>query len=189
MARNQTAVPARSLSWQAALAKARPVKILLLDVDGVLTDGNLIYSPEGQESKAFNTQDGFGLRLLQEVGLETGVITARTSEAVTRRCANLNMRYTYQGISNKLEAYKDILKQSDCKPFEIAYMGDDWLDLALLTRVGFAAAPANAVEEVQEIAHYTTIQSGGHGAVREICNLILEARGLYQQLLQRYKSR
>jgi 3-deoxy-D-manno-octulosonate 8-phosphate phosphatase (KDO 8-P phosphatase) len=99
------------------------------------------------------------------------------------------MRYIYQGISNKLEAYKDILKQSDCKPFEIAYMGDDWLDLALLTRVGFATAPANAVEEVQEIAHYTTIQSGGHGAVREICNLILEARGLYQQLLQRYKSR
>jgi 3-deoxy-D-manno-octulosonate 8-phosphate phosphatase (KDO 8-P phosphatase) len=189
LARNQSATPVRSTAWQSALSKARPVKILLLDVDGVLTDGSLIYSHEGQESKAFNTQDGFGLRLLQEAGLEIGVITARSSEAVTRRCANLKMRYVYQGVGNKLAAYQDILKASGCKPFEIAYMGDDWLDLALLNRVGFAVAPANCVREVQDTAHYTTEQSGGHGAVREVCNLILEAKGLYQELLQRYISR
>lgn len=189
IARSQPFKPVRSAAWLAALSKARPVKILLLDVDGVLTDGSLIYSHEGQESKAFNTQDGFGLRLLQEAGVELGVITARSSEAVAQRCANLKMRYVYQGAGNKVEAYKEILKQSGCKPFEIAYMGDDWLDLALLTRAGFAAAPANGVREVQEAAHYTTEHSGGHGAVREICDLILEAKGRYQELLQSYMSR
>lgn len=189
MARDQPASPARSAAWQAALAKARPIKILLLDVDGVLTDGSLIFSHEGQESKAFNTQDGFGLRLLQEAGLEIGVITARSSEAVARRCANLKVRYIYQGAGNKLEAYKEILRQSGCKPFEIAYMGDDWLDLVLLTRAGFSAAPANGVREVQDAAHYTTERSGGHGAVREICDLILEAKGRYRELLQSYMSR
>ena len=189
MARDPSTKPIRSAAWQAALAKARPVKILLLDVDGVLTDGSLIYSHEGQESKAFNTQDGFGLRLLQEAGVELGVITARSSEAVARRCANLKMRYVYQGVGNKLEAYKEILAQSGCKPFEIAYMGDDWLDLVLLNRAGFSAAPANGVPEVQAAVHYTTEQSGGHGAVREICNLILEAKGRYQELLQSYISR
>ena len=189
MARDQSAKQIRSAAWQAALSKARPVKILLLDVDGVLTDGTLIYSHEGQESKAFNTQDGFGLRLLQEAGVEIGVITARSSEAVTRRCANLKMRYVYQGVGNKVEAYQEILRESGCKPFEIAYMGDDWLDLALLTRAGFSATPANGVREVQEAVHYTTDQSGGHGAVREICNLILEAKGRYQELLQSYMSR
>ena len=189
MARNQSEKPVRSTAWQAALAKARPIRILLLDVDGVLTDGSLIYSHEGQESKAFNTQDGFGLRLLQEVGLELGVITARSSEAVARRCANLKMRYVYQGSGNKLDAYKKIMELSGCKPFEIGYMGDDWLDLVLLTRAGFSAAPANAVREVQKTVHYTTENSGGHGAVREICDLILEAKGRYQELLQNYMSR
>jgi 3-deoxy-D-manno-octulosonate 8-phosphate phosphatase (KDO 8-P phosphatase) len=189
MAGNKPPGPARSATWQAALAKARPVKILLLDVDGVLTDGSLIYSHEGQESKAFNTQDGFGLRLLQEAGLELGVITARSSEAVARRCVNLKMRYIYQGAGNKLEAYQEIMKVSGCKPFEIAYMGDDWLDLALLNRAGFAAAPANGVREAKEASHYTTELSGGHGAVREICDLILEAKGRYQELLQSYMSR
>ena len=189
MARNQPAGPIRSAAWQAALAKARHVNILLLDVDGVLTDGSIIFSHEGQESKAFNTQDGFGLRLLQEAGLEIGVITARSSEAVARRCANLKMRYVFQGVGNKLDAYKDILAQSGCKPFEIGYMGDDWLDLVLLNRAGFSAAPANAVPEIKEAVHYITEQSGGHGAVREICNLILEAKGRYQELLQRYISR
>jgi 3-deoxy-D-manno-octulosonate 8-phosphate phosphatase (KDO 8-P phosphatase) len=189
MAGNQAARPARSAAWLAALSKARPIRTLLLDVDGVLTDGSLIYSHEGQESKTFNTQDGFGLRLLQEAGLEVGVITARSSEAVARRCANLKMRYVYQGIINKLEVFKEILNQSGCKPFEIAYMGDDWLDLALLTRAGFSAAPANGVREVQEVAHYTTEHSGGHGAVRELCDLILEAKGRYQELLQSYMSR
>jgi 3-deoxy-D-manno-octulosonate 8-phosphate phosphatase (KDO 8-P phosphatase) len=189
MAASQSAGSVRSAAWQAALGKAREIRILLLDVDGVLTDGSLIYSHEGQESKVFNTQDGFGLRLLGEAGLELGVITARSSEAVAQRCANLKMRYVYQGVESKLSAFQEILKQSGCKPFEVAYMGDDWLDLVLLTRVGFSVAPANAVAEVRQAAHYTTEQSGGKGAVRELCNLILEAKGCHQELLQRYMNR
>jgi len=189
MAATQSAVPTRSDAWQAALGKAKGIKILLLDVDGVLTDGSLIFSHEGQESKVFNTQDGFGLRLLREAGMELGVITARSSEAVAQRCANLKMRYVYQGVESKLTAYQEILNQSGCKPFEVAYMGDDWMDLVLLTRVGFSVAPANAVAEVRQAAHYTTEKSGGKGAVRELCNLILEAKGRYQELLQSYMNR
>lgn len=189
LAGQPSAHPLRGPNWERGLSKARGVKVLLLDVDGVLTDGTLIFSHEGQESKAFHTQDGFGLRLLQEAGVDIGVITARSSEAVARRCANLKMRYVFQGSSNKIEAYQEVLRQSGCKPFETAYMGDDWLDLPLLNRVGLSAAPANAVPEVLETVHYATVQSGGHGAVREVCNLILEAKGLYQQLLQNYKSR
>ena len=170
-------------------ARAAQIELLLLDVDGVLTNGTLIFSPEGEESKGFNTQDGFGIRLLQEAGIDVGVITARSSTAVSARCTNLKMRYVYQGKNNKLEAYNSILQESGLKPFQIGYMGDDWLDLILLKRVGFAAAPANAVVEVQEEVHYTTQRHGGDGAVREICDLILQAKGIHQQLLQTYMNR
>lgn len=171
------------------LERARPVKLLLLDVDGVLTDGTLLFSAEEEESKAFNTQDGFGIRLLHEAGVETGVITARRSAAVTRRCHNLKMTHIYQGESDKLVAYNAIALQTGLKPFEICYMGDDWLDLILLKRVGFAAAPANAVAEVRDIAHYTARLYGGAGAVRELCDVILQAKGLHRQLLQSYMNR
>lgn len=171
------------------MARAKHIRILLLDVDGVLTDGTLILSSQGDESKGFNTQDGFGIRLLQEAGVDVGVITARSSAVVTTRCENLKMKYVYQGNSDKLEAYNDILKKSGVKPFEIGYMGDDWLDLILLKRVGFAAAPANAVSEVKNAVHYTTPQHGGSGAVREVCDVILQAKGVHQQLLQSYMNR
>ena len=189
MARNRVSTPEQDSQRSAALAKAAPIRLLLLDVDGVLTDGSIILSQDGTESKAFNTQDGFGLRLLLEAGIDTGVITARTSAAVTKRTQDLGMRYVFQGASNKLTAYKEIVRQSGLKPFEIAYMGDDWLDLVLLTRVGFAAAPANGVDEVQRIAHYVCRKSGGQGAVREVCDFLLEAKGVRQQLLQSYMSR
>ena len=174
---------------ETVLAKAKEVKLLLLDVDGVLTDGTLVFSDDGTESKAFNTQDGFGIRLLQEAGIDVGVITARKSAAVSKRAENLKMRYVYQGESNKLTAYSAILKDSGLMPVEIAYMGDDWLDLILLKRVGFAATPCNGVAEVKEIAHYTTVQGGGNGAVREICDLILCSKGLHQTLLKSYMNR
>jgi len=174
---------------QRLVARAKEVRLLLLDVDGVLTDGTLLFGPDGSESKAFNTQDGFGIRLLQEAGLDVGVITARSSAAVGARCENLKMRYTYQGASDKLKAYNDILLQSGRKPIEICYMGDDWLDLILLKRVGFSAAPANAVAEVQHHVHYTTLRRGGDGAVREVCDIILQARGVHHQLLQTYMNR
>ncbi len=189
LARNRIPAAEQDTKRLAAMARATPIRLLLLDVDGVLTDGSIFYSQDGRESKAFNTQDGFGLRLLLEAGLETGVITARASEAVTRRTQDLKMRYVYQGVADKLSAYKEIVRQSGLKPFEIAYMGDDWLDLVLLTRVGFAAVPANGAPEVRHIAHYVTRKAGGQGAVREVCDLLLEAKGIMQQVLQGYKSR
>jgi len=179
----------RSEAWQTALPKAKSIKLLLLDVDGVLTDGNLIYSHEGKESKSFNTQDGFGLRILQDAGVQVGIITARSSDALDRRCKDLKISLIYQGAANKLIAYKEIVKTTGLKPFEIAYMGDDWLDLVLLKRVGLSVAPANAVAEVKNMVHYTTEQSGGRGAVRELCDLILEAKGKHKELYQHYMNK
>jgi 3-deoxy-D-manno-octulosonate 8-phosphate phosphatase (KDO 8-P phosphatase) len=172
-----------------ALAKAKDIRLLLLDVDGVLTNGTLLYTGSGEESKAFNTQDGFGLRLLQEAGLDVGVITARTSEVVARRANELKMRFIYQGIPNKNLAFKDIMKVSGLRPFEIAYMGDDWLDLVLLQQVGLSIAPANAVREVKDAAIFISERRGGEGAVRDACDLILEAQNLTAELLQRYQNR
>lgn len=172
-----------------ALAKAREIKLLLLDVDGVLTDGTLLYTGSGEESKSFNTQDGFGLRLLGEAGVDTGVITARQSEVVARRAKELNMRFIYQGIGNKNDAFKEIMRASGLKPFQIAYMGDDWLDLVLLQQVGLAIAPNNAVTEVQDSVHFITERAGGCGAVRDACDLLIEAKNLALELLQKYKNR
>jgi 3-deoxy-D-manno-octulosonate 8-phosphate phosphatase (KDO 8-P phosphatase) len=172
-----------------ALAKAKEIKLLLLDVDGVLTDGNLLYSGSGEESKAFNTQDGFGLRLLREAGIQVGVITARKSEVVARRATELKMNYIYQGMQNKNDAFKEVVKASGFKPYQIAYMGDDWLDLVLLQQVGLAIVPANGAREVKEMAHFITKRSGGAGAVRDACDLIIEGKNLLVELLQKYKNR
>ncbi len=189
IAREKAAHENRCQAWKNSLPKAKEIKLLLLDVDGVLTDGSLIYSHEGKESKAFNTQDGFGLRMLQDAGVEVGIITARSSEALHRRSQDLKIAHLHQGVMNKLEAYKEIIKKTGHKPFQIAYMGDDWLDMVLLKRVGLAAAPANAVQEVMKMVHYTTEQTGGHGAVRELCDLILEAQGRLKEFLQLYMNR
>jgi 3-deoxy-D-manno-octulosonate 8-phosphate phosphatase (KDO 8-P phosphatase) len=180
---------ATDLWRQRALAKAKDIRLLLLDVDGVLTNGSLLYTGTHEESKAFNTQDGFGLRLLREAGIDAGLITARKSEVVARRANELKMRYIYQGMPNKGEAFKDIMKISGLRPFEIAYMGDDWLDLVLLQQVGLAIAPANAVPEVREAVHFITERMGGEGAVRDACDLILEARNVVAELLQKYSVR
>jgi 3-deoxy-D-manno-octulosonate 8-phosphate phosphatase (KDO 8-P phosphatase) len=172
-----------------ALEKARDIQLLLLDVDGVLTDGNLLYSGNGEESKAFNTQDGFGLRLLREAGVEVGVITARKSEVVARRANELKMGHIYQGVGNKNEAFKEVMRVTGLKPYQIAYMGDDWLDLVLLQQVGLALVPANGAREVKEVAHFITERAGGAGAVRDACDLIIEGKNLLMELLQKYKNR
>lgn len=172
-----------------ALAKAKDIRLLLLDVDGVLTNGSLLYSGSSVESKAFNTQDGFGLRLLREAGIDVGVITARQSEVVARRAEELKMRFIYQGMPNKNTAFRDIMKISGLSPFEVAYMGDDWLDLVLLQQVGLSIAPANAVHEVKEAVIFVTERRGGEGAVRDACDLILEAQNRTAELLQQYQTR
>jgi len=168
------------------LARAEPVALLLLDVDGVLTDGSLIYSENGVESKTFNTQDGLGIRLAQKGGVEVGIITARTSEMVRKRGEELDMKYICQGARNKLEAFKEISGQAGIKPYQVCYMGDDLIDLALLSRVGLAACPANAVDEVKQACHYISDRAGGSGAVRQTCELILRAKGRYEELVQQF---
>jgi len=176
----------RGYVWKSCLPLAREIKLLLLDVDGVLTDGSIIYTHSGTEMKAFSTKDGFGIRLLQEAGVEVGVITARSSEAVQRRAQDLKLAHVYQGVRNKIEAFDKILSEQGLSAQEIAYMGDDWLDLPLLIRVGLSAAPADAVAEVRESVHYVTASPGGRGAVREICDLLLKEGGHWQTVAGRY---
>ena len=184
MGRNKTIN--RSSAWQQALVPAKQVKLLLLDVDGVLTDGNLIYSSTGEETKRFNTQDGLGIRLLQESGVEVGIITARTSEVVARRAEELKCTHLYQGKFDKLTAYEQILKETGLRPMHTAYMGDDLIDLPILNRVAFSAAPANAVVEIRQRVHYITERAGGSGAVREVCDLILEAQDNYSKIVGKF---
>jgi 3-deoxy-D-manno-octulosonate 8-phosphate phosphatase (KDO 8-P phosphatase) len=177
---------ARSEAWKSVLVRAKKVRLLLLDVDGVLTDGTIIYTQGGGESKGFNTQDGFGLRMLQDAGVEVGLITARSSEAVSRRAADLGFAHLYQGQRDKVAAYEEIVRKSGLTRSQTAYMGDDLMDLPLLLQVGCSFAPANAVAEVRQRVDYTTERSGGRGAVREVCDLILEARGELAGIVARY---
>ncbi|CAK8714157.1 3-deoxy-D-manno-octulosonate 8-phosphate phosphatase (KDO 8-P phosphatase) [Candidatus Electrothrix aarhusensis] len=176
----------RSNAWRTAMMRAKKAKVLLLDVDGVLTDGTLFYSGASEEIKGFNTLDGFGLRLLRDAGIAVGLITARSSEAVSRRAKELKLEHVYTDCRNKKEAYAAVLEQHGWKPEQTAYMGDDWLDLPVLMQVGCSLAPANAAAEVRRQVDYVTERSGGHGAVREACELILEAKGLLSQLLHEY---
>ncbi|SHO42921.1 KdsC family phosphatase [Desulfopila aestuarii] len=182
--RGENTLPAGASSL--AIERAKGIRLLLLDVDGVLTDGTLLYSSSGAEYKAFNTQDGFGITLLRQAGIECGIITARKSEMVQRRAEELKMQHIYQGARKKNEAFRAILKATGFKPVEVAYMGDDWLDLVLLQQVGLALAPANGAVQVKERAHYVTPRTGGNGAVRDACDLLLSAKGELQKLLQSY---
>ena len=176
----------RGYVWRNCLPLAKEIRLLLLDVDGVLTDGSIVYGNSGTELKTFNIKDGFGIRLLREAGVEVGIITARRSEAVERRAQDLKLAHLYQGVGNKIEAFSEILAAQKLIPQQVAYMGDDWLDLPLLSRVGLAVTVADAVAEIKAVAHYVTRREGGKGAVRELCELIIEAKGQREELLARY---
>ena len=176
-------------AWKACLERAKAVKLLLLDVDGVLTTGAISYDHAGREIKTFHARDGFGMNLLRKAGVEIGLITARSSEALKKRATELKIPHVFQGKRQKVEVFEELLQKLDLAAAEVAYMGDDWLDLPLLARVGLAAAPADAVAEVREIVHYTTRQPGGRGAVRELCDLLIDARGLREKLLAEYFNR
>jgi 3-deoxy-D-manno-octulosonate 8-phosphate phosphatase (KDO 8-P phosphatase) len=176
----------RGYVWRSCLPLAKEIRLLLLDVDGILTDGSVVYAQSGSELKSFSTKDGFGIRLLQECGVEVGLITARSSEAVERRAENLKLAHVYQGVSSKIEVFARILAEQKLIPSQVAYMGDDWLDLPLLSRVGLAATVADAVAEVKAVVHFVTRREGGRGAVREVCDLIIEAKGLREEMLGRY---
>jgi 3-deoxy-D-manno-octulosonate 8-phosphate phosphatase (KDO 8-P phosphatase) len=185
MDRQQEAT-ARGYTWRSCFGKAKKIKLLLLDVDGVLTDGTITYTHEGTEIKTFHTRDGMGIRLLREAGIETGIITARSSEAVARRARDLSLQHVYQKVDNKLALFEKLRRELALGPSEVAYVGDDWLDLALLARVGFSATVADGALEVRQLVDYVTKRKGGQGAVREICDLILEARGVYDSFVDKY---
>jgi 3-deoxy-D-manno-octulosonate 8-phosphate phosphatase (KDO 8-P phosphatase) len=165
------------------LERARRIRLLALDVDGVLTDGKIYFDSAGNELKAFNTRDGLGMRALQKYGIQLALITGRESPMVTQRAAQLGIDYVYQGVVNKLTAYLDILKKAGLEDDQVCFAGDDWIDLSVLQRVGLAVTVPGADHEVKNRVHWVTGREGGEGAVREICHLILTAQGHDQQLL------
>ena len=163
--------------------RASNIRMLVLDVDGVLTDGKLYFDHAGNEMKAFNTRDGMGIKALQRVGIEVAVITGRRSEAVVQRMAQLGVKHVYQGREDKLTAFMDLLEQTGLESHQVCFAGDDWIDLPVMIRVGLAVSVADAEERVKEQAHWITSRNGGDGAVREICNLILMAQDKDQIIL------
>ena len=166
--------------------RAKNIKLLILDVDGVLTDGRIVYDANGVESKFFNVKDGHGIKLLQRVGIRIAIISGRESEVVTRRAAELGIDLVYQKALDKVGPYDDILEKTGFTDDEVAYMGDDLPDIPLMRRVGLAAAPADALEYVLPFAHIISVNRGGWGAVREICDLILREQGLWDSACVRY---
>ena len=166
------------------LLKAQGIRLAIFDVDGVLTDGRIYISERGEEFKAFSTLDGQGLKLLALGGITPIVITGRDSPAVRRRVTDLGIAHAVYGAHDKLAAATPLLAALGLAWPAVAAMGDDWPDLPLMSRAGFACAPANAPIEVQAIAHHVTVASGGHGAARECCDLLLVAAGRYADLLR-----
>ena len=152
------------------------LRLVAFDIDGVFTDGRFYLSDEGIESKAFNTQDGFGIRRLIDAGFEVAVISGRRSAAAAKRMEELGVRHVILGTSDKVAAFDELISRLGIQASECAYVGDDLPDLSLLDKVGYPISVANAVEEVRDFCDYTTKAAGGYGAVREVCDLVLAAR-------------
>jgi len=163
--------------------RAANIRMLVLDVDGVLTDGKLYFDHAGNELKAFNTRDGMGMKALQRAGIDVAVITGRKSGAVEHRMAQLGIQHVYQGREDKLEAFLELLEVTGLDAGQVCFAGDDWIDLPVLLRAGLAVSVADAEDQVKQQAHWITRRNGGDGAVREICNLILAAQEKEQTIL------
>jgi 3-deoxy-D-manno-octulosonate 8-phosphate phosphatase (KDO 8-P phosphatase) len=168
------------------LERARKTRLLIMDVDGVLTDGRIIQDSHGHELKVFDVKDGHGIVMAHRAKLRTALISGRESETITRRAKELGIELVFQKIWNKLEVYEKILVDTELTHHEVAYIGDDLIDIPLLRRVGLAVAVADAVDEVKAAAHLITQRPGGQGAVREVIELILRAQGHWDSLIERY---
>lgn len=168
--------------------RAARITTLVLDVDGVLTDGRIIYANYGDELKSFDVQDGAGLVFWNRAGLRSAIITARKSRLLARRAKETRVDYVVQGALLKLPAYEELLKRWRLSDDEVCAFGDDLMELPILRRAGFSVAVPNAVEDVRLACHYVTKRPGGRGAVREVIDAILKAKGLWDQVLQRYQS-
>ena len=168
------------------IEKAKQLKLLILDVDGVLTDGKLFFDHQGNEYKAFHARDGHGIKLLRNSGVEVAVISGRNSPSVALRMKQLGVEHVYQGHENKLSAFHEIIEKIAVTPEQVAHVGDDLLDLPIMIRVGLAIAVQDAVPEVKQHADWCTTLSGGCGAVREVCDLIMQAQGSFDEILNNY---
>jgi 3-deoxy-D-manno-octulosonate 8-phosphate phosphatase (KDO 8-P phosphatase) len=170
----------------AHMDRAARVKVMIFDVDGVLTDGSLTYGPDGEATKTFYVLDGLGIQLLQKTGVQTAIISARRSPIVVRRAADLGINHVYQGQHDKRLAFAELLAATGITAEECGYIGDDVIDLPLFTRVGFAVTVPSGHPEVQHRAHYVTRAPVGRGAVREVCDMVMRAQGTYEQALAPY---
>ena len=162
------------------------IQLLLLDVDGVLTDGRIIYSDSGEQIKEFNSKDGLGLRLLMDSGIKVGIITGRKSRALRHRLDNLGITLAFDGVRDKAGVVDTISSQTGIPPENMAYVGDDLIDLPAMIRVGTAFCVADASPEIKPYCHYASRLNGGNGAVRDICERILTAKGLWKNILAGY---
>ena len=172
----------------ALLMRAQPVRVAFFDVDGVLTDGGLLFTESGETIKRFCTLDGHGLKMLQKAGITPAVITGRDSAPLRTRLKALGITHVRYGTEDKAPAAQEILNELDLDWSQAAHMGDDWPDMPVMMRAAFACAPSNAHIEVKAIAQYITTAQGGHGAVREFCDLLLVASGRYVDLLKGYSA-
>ena len=172
----------------ALLLKAQGVRVAFFDVDGVLTDGGLLFTENGETIKRFCTLDGHGLKMLQKAGITPAVITGRDSAPLRTRLKALGITHVRYGTEDKAPAAQEILNELGLDWSQAAHMGDDWPDMAVMHRAAFACAPSNAHIEVKAISHYVTEREGGNGAAREFCDLLLVARGRYTDLLQGYMA-
>jgi len=169
-------------------AKASKVRLLLFDVDGVLTDGKILLHGDGTEGKQFDIKDGIAMVWAQRAGLTVGFLSARTSPSTMQRAAQLGVTIVHQGVASKLETYEQILVDLAVEDAEVAYMGDDIVDLAVLGRVGLSASPADAVEDVRTRVHWISGAPGGRGAVRELIEVVLRAQGRWDTLVASYMN-
>ncbi len=166
--------------------RAKNIKLIIFDVDGVLTDGGLYFSDEGMEFKRFNSLDGLGIKLLKQNGIEPAIITARDSQNVAHRMHNLGIEHFYQGQENKVLAFNDLISKLSLQADQVAYMGDDVIDLPVMKKIGLPIAVANAHELVKENSCIVTDKKGGHGAVREACDFILKAQDKYDNTMNEF---
>jgi len=167
--------------------RAKKIKLLILDVDGVLTDGRIIYDNFGGEIKCFNVYDGFGMALLFRAGIKSAIITAKKTNIVKRRAKDMHVAKVYSDY-RKIKIYEKAIKKFKVKDEEVCFIGDEFIDLPVLKRVGLSVAPPEAIEEVKNSCHYVTKKSGGRGAVREVIEIILRSQDLWDKVINEYKK-
>ena len=171
---------------QEILDRAKRIKLVIFDVDGVLTDGGLHIDSNGNEHKVFHSRDGHGMKMLQNTGVELAIITGRVSEAVSHRMSGLGIEHVHQGCLEKLPVFDDLVKKLSLHPNQVAYVGDDVVDLPIMREVGLAIAVQDAHDQVKMHAHWQTPNAGGHGAARDVCELIMEAQGTIGDQLNKF---